>query len=100
METDPTYIVTPVVARLREFLARPGERHAFLIGPPGVGKTAALRYLAVALRAENHLVVMIGLGEIDTGAQLFISIGRALLGQSAERGNTLAALDQIRSQFD
>ena len=43
-----------------------------------------------------------GLGGIDTGDQLFVSIGRALLRQAAEQGNSadFAALDQIRSQFD
>ena len=102
MEFDPAYIVTQAVDRLREFLAGPGKRHAFLLGPAGTGKTAALQYLAAALRSQNHLVVVMGLGGIDTGDQLFVSIGRALLRQAAEQGNSadFAALDQIRSQFD
>lgn len=102
MESDPYYVVTPVVVSLREFLARPGVRHTFLIGPGGAGKTAALRYLAAVLRAENHLVVVIQLRELDTGDQLLVSIGRALLQEAAEQGNSavLAALDQMREQFN
>src|SRR5260370_39404079 len=98
MALPPTFILTPVVASLRDFLARPGVRHAFLVGPGGAGKTTALEYLASALRAENHLVVMVRLREIDMRDQLIVSIARALLDQTPDRTNLMAfdALDQIR----
>ena len=97
----PAFILTPVLASLRDFLARPGVRHALLVGPPGAGKTTALKYLASALRAENHLVVMVRLREIDMGDQLAVSIARALLDQTSDQTKPLAfeALDQIRAQF-
>lgn len=101
MAIPQAFIRTPVVASLRDFLARPGVRHALLIGPPGAGKTTALGYLASALRADNHLVVMVRLRGIDMGDQLVVSIARALLDQTSDQTEPLAfdALDQIRAQF-
>jgi len=101
MDLPAEFVLTPAVAALRDFLVRPGARHAFLIGAPGTGKTAALRYLANSLRADNHLVVMVQLREIDTGDQLVVQVARALLDQTRTQANPLEfdPLDQIRAQF-
>jgi DNA polymerase III delta prime subunit len=101
MDLRTEFIVTPAVAALRDFLTRPGARHALLVGPPGVGKSAALQYLASSLRDENYLVVMMRLSEIETGDQLVVEIARTLLDQSRTDAKLLEfdALDQIRAQF-
>jgi len=88
------FIVTSVVAGLRDFLNRPGVRHALLVGPGGAGKTAALAYLEASLRAENHLVVIVQISEINTGDQLAVSIVRAVLKQS-EAQSSPAQLDAL-----
>ncbi|QNI30824.1 ATP-binding protein [Alloacidobacterium dinghuense] len=95
------FIVTPTVAALRDFLSRPGARHAFLIGAPGTGKTAVLQFLANSFRAENCLVVMVRLRDIDTSNQLFVQIARAFLDQTQAQDKPLESdpLDQIRVQF-
>ena len=76
------FVLTSTIATLRDFLTRPGARHSFLVGPPGSGKTTALHYLASSLSAENYLIVMVPLREIDTGEQLAVTIARAVLDQS------------------
>ena len=83
------------------FLARPGVRHAFLIGPGGAGKTTAVQYLAAEFGAEKHPVVLVGLAEIGSGDQLIVSIARALLDQTRNQAEPpeFDALDQIRAQF-
>ena len=102
MELPAQFIITPAVAALQDFLARPGTRHVLLIGAPGTGKTAALAYLADSLRADNHLVVMLRLNEIRTGDQLMVQIARALLDLTRNGNEHLGfdPLDQIRAQFD
>ena len=101
MDLSKEFIVTPTVATLRDFLSRPGARHAFLIGAPGTGKTAALQYLASSLRADNCLVVTVQLRDIDTSDQLVVQIARAFLDQTQAQDKPLEfdPLDQIRAQF-
>src|SRR5438034_1095958 len=103
MDLLPQFIVTSAVAALRDFLTRSGARHSFLTGPPGSGKTAALHYLASSLSAENYLVVMVPLRQIDTGDQLVVTIARAVLDQStapsaSQNSQADDPLDQIRAQ--
>lgn len=105
MDLPPDFVLTSTVAALRDFLTRSGTRHSFLVGDGGSGKTTALYYLASSLSAENHLVVMVPLGQIDTGDDLVVTIARAVLDQSTALGasqNSQAddPLDQIRAQFD
>jgi ABC-type cobalamin/Fe3+-siderophores transport system ATPase subunit len=101
MDLSNEFIVTPAIAALRDYLSRPGARHVFLIGAPGTGKTAALQYLASSLRADNCLVAMVRLRDIDTGDQLVVQIARAFLDQTQAQDNPLEfdPLDQIRAQF-
>jgi len=99
------FVLTSTVATLRDFLTRPGARHSFLVGPPGSGKTTALHYLASSLSAENYLIVMVPLREIDTGEQLAVTIARAVLDQStspnaSQNSKTDDPLNQIRAQFE
>jgi AAA ATPase-like protein len=102
MEFPKEFVLTSAVVGLRDFLMRSGARHALLIGAGGTGKTMALQYLAYSLRAENHLVVMVRVGGIDTGDQLVVTIARALLDQSKAQARPLEfdPLDQIRAQFE
>ena len=101
MDYSSGFVVTPAVAALRDFLARPGARHAFLIGAAGAGKTATLHYLADGLRTDDHLVVIVSLREIRAGDELVVGIARAFLDQAQTRTNSLESdpLDQIRAQF-
>jgi hypothetical protein len=101
MDPRTQFVVTPAVAALRDFLVRSGARHAFLIGAAGSGKTAALHFLADSLRAENFLVVLVPLRDIDTGDQLVVQVARALLDQTRKQAKLSEsdALDQIRAQF-
>src|SRR6266487_5363682 len=105
MDPPSEFIVTSMVAALRDFLTRPGARHSFLMGSAGSGKTTALHYLASSLSAENHLVVMVRLREIDTGDQLVVTIARTVLDQStapsaSQNSKADDPLNQIRAQFE
>lgn len=101
MALSPAFVLMPAVTAMRDFLVRPGVRHAFLIGPGGSGKTTALQYLAAEFGAEKHPVVLVELRDIGSGDQLIVSIARALLDQSRDQVEPLEfeALDQIRAQF-